>query len=141
MNSKPFLPKRLGWIALAALLFLDAFLDVIRGAEGNPLWKPAVAIIGIEAVPFLVPLILPLFYIAVKAAGWLIKRVDRLPHAEELVLTSLVLVFAVYDIWVMSVDFLGFRLITSHYQIIPVLIVAALAYALSAECLIRRKRK
>lgn len=43
---KPVLSKSAGWITLAILVFIDAFLDVIRGVEGNPLWIPFVATIS-----------------------------------------------------------------------------------------------
>ena len=115
------------------LLFVDAFLGVARGVEGNPLWKPLVNTFGIKAVPFLVRLLLPFFYLVVKIFGGLIRKVDRLPQGEELVLTALVLAYAIYDFWVILFDFFEFRLIRNHYQIIPILIVTTVAYALWAE--------
>ena len=136
---KVTLSKKTGWIIFTLLLFVDAFLDVVRGAEGNPLWKPLVARMGINFVPFLVPLILPFFYLLVKMLGWLIHKTDKLPQAEELVLTTLVVVYFVYDLWVTTVDFLGFRLLRDFRQTIPFLIIAAFAYALSAERQLKRK--
>lgn len=124
---------RLGWIVFIALVFLDAFLDVLRGAEGNPLWIPAVKAIGISFVPFLVPFVLPLFYLVVKAASWAVRRADELPHAEEIVLTALVVVYAVLDAWLIASDFLGFRLVPSFTHMIPVMMAAGFAYALWAE--------
>ena len=94
---------------------------------------------GINFVPFLVPLILPFFYLLVKMLGWLIHKTDKLPQAEELVLTTLVVVYFVYDLWVTTVDFLGFRLLRDFRQTIPFLIIAAFAYALSAERQLKRK--
>lgn len=131
--------KKVGWAILAALLFIDAFLTVIRDVEGNPLWQPAVEIIGINAVPLLVPPVLVLFYFVIKGAGWLVKKVDKTPQAEDLLLTSLVLVFFVYDLWVISVDFLGFRLIKSHIHLIPILVAVILAYSLWAERKLKKK--
>ena len=135
------LPWLYGWIILTALMFLDAFLDVLRGSEGNPLWKPVVNIIGIEYVPLLVPLVIILFYVVVKASGWLIEKVDKLPQSKEIVLTCLVLAFAVYDIWVIAVDFLNFNLIQNHLHMIPILIIVALGYALCAEYIIKKEFK
>lgn len=136
---KATLSKKTGWVIFTSLLFVDAFLDVIRGAEGNPLWKPLVARIGINFVPFLVPLILPFFYLTVKALGLLISKVDKLPQAEELVLTTLVVVYFVFDLWVIAADFFGFNLIRSHYQVIPILVVVGFGYALWAEWVIKRR--
>lgn len=130
---KPVLSKKSGWVILALLVFLDSFLDVIRGVEGNPLWKPVVNAIGIKNAPFLVPLVLLLFYLVVKVLGWLVEKTDKTPNSEELVLTALVIAYAVFDIWAISVDFLGFRLIPNfRYMIIP-MIILALGYALWAQ--------
>ena len=134
------LTKKVGWIVLAVLVFLDAFLDVIRGVEGNPLWKPIVNVIGISYVPFLVPFVLVFFYFVVKVGTWLIVKVDKITvKSEELVLTSLVLAYAVFDLWVIAVDFFGFSLIRNHYYLTPILVVVVLGYALWAErCLKKR---
>lgn len=131
--SKPYLPKTQGWAIFTALLFIDAFIDVVRGAEGNPIWIPIVNAIGINFVPLLVPLILPLYYAAVKVLGAVAGRVDRTPHAEEIILTALVVVYALFDAWLVASGFLGFRLIKNFYQTIPFLIIAGLAYALWAQ--------
>ncbi len=133
------LSKKTGWVIFTLLLFVDAFLDVIRGTEGNPLWQPLVERVGINFVPFLVPLILPFFYLVVKTLGWLIHKVEKLPQAEELVLTTLVVVYLVYDLWVIADDFLGFRLIHDFRQTIPFLLVAGFAYALLAERQLKRR--
>lgn len=134
------LPKKTAWIVFTLLLLADAFLDVIRGAEGNPLWKPVVAAVGISYVPFLVPLVLPFFYLVVKALGWLVRKVDKLPQAEEIILTTLVVVYFVYDLWVIAADFFSFRLIRNHYQVVPLLMVAGFAYALWAEWSLKREK-
>jgi hypothetical protein len=131
--KKVVLSKKEGWIILALLFFLDAFLDVIRGAEGNPIWKPIVNIIGINYVPFLVPFVLLFSYFVVKGGAWLIRKVDKTPMAEELVLTTFVLAYFVFDLWVISFDFFGFRLIKNHYYITPVLVIVVLIYSLWAE--------
>ena len=131
--KNPVLSKKIGWIVLAILVFIDAFLDVIRGVEGNPLWIPIVNIIGIKNVPFLAPFVLALFYAVVKALGWIVEKADKTPKAEELVLTSLVIAYGFFDVWAVSVDFFGFRLIPDfRYMIIP-MIIASLGYALWAQ--------
>lgn len=130
---KPVLSKRSGWVILTLLVFLDSFLDVIRGVEGNPLWIPIVNVIGINNVPFLVPFVLLLFYLVVKALGRLVEKTDKTPNSEELVLTALVIAYAVFDVWAISVDFLGFKLIPNfRYMIIP-MVILALGYALWAQ--------
>lgn len=137
----PVLSKKSGWIILAILVFLDSFLDIIRGVEGNPLWIPVLNKIGINNAPFLVPLVLLLFYLVVKALGWLVEKIDKTPRSEELILTSLVIVFAVFDIWVISVDFLGFKLIPNfRYMIIPLTIIG-LGYALCAQRILEKAKK
>ncbi len=137
--KKVILPKLTAWIILAILVFLDSIFNVIRGAEGNPLWKPILNYIGIQYTPLLVPVVLVLFYFVVKAGGWLVKKVDKTPHAEGLVLTALVLVYAVFDIWVISVDFLGFTLIKSHYHFLPIIALVVLIYSLWAEHYLKKK--
>ncbi len=136
----PILSKRTGWIVLAILVFIDAFLDVIRGVEGNPLWMPIVNAIGIKNAPFLVPLVLLLFYLVVKVLGWLVEKTDKTPNSEELVLTALVIAYSVFDTWAISVDFLGFTLIPDfRYMIIPMMILA-LGYALWAQKRLGKKK-
>ena len=138
--KSPVLSKKIGWIVLAILVLIDAFLDVIRGVEGNPLWIPIVKVIGINNVPFLVPFVLLLFYLAVKALGWIVEKADKTPKAEELILTSLVIAYGLFDVWAVSVDFLGFRLIPNfRYMIIPMTIVA-LGYALWAQKKLGKKK-
>jgi len=128
------LSKKAGWIILAVLVFLDAFLDVIRGTEGNPLWQPILNYVGIQYTPIFVPFVLLLFYFVVKGGAWLTRKVDKIQtNPEELALTSLVLAYFVFDLWVISVDFFGFRLIKSHYYLTPILVVIVLAYSLWAE--------
>lgn len=137
----PVLSKKSGWIILAILVFLDALLDVIRGAEGNPLWIPVLNKIGINNAPFLVPLVLLLFYVCVKVLGYLVTKFDKTPMAEELVLTALVVAYAVFDIWAISVDFLDFKLIPDfRYMIIPMIIIA-LGYALWAQKVLGKAKK
>ena len=138
--KNPVLSKKVGWISLAVLVLIDSFLDVIRGAEGNPLWIPVLNRIGINNAPFLVPFVLLLFYLFVRVLGYLVNKFDKTPMAEELVLTALVIVYAVFDIWAISVDFLGFRLIKNfRYMIIPMTIIGV-GYALWAQKRLGKKK-
>ena len=131
---KVVLSKKVGWIILTILVFLDAFLDVRRGAEGNPLWKPILNYVGIQYTPIFVPFVLLLFYFVVKGGAWLTRKVDKIStKSEELVLTALVLAYFVFDLWVISVDFFGFKLIKNHYYLTPILIIVVLIYSLWAE--------
>jgi len=92
-----------------------------------------VDIVGIEKVPFLVPFILILFYFVVKTVGWIIHKTDKTPKSEELVLTALVLIYGIFVVWTIAVDFLNFTLITNfHIMIIPLTIIA-LGYSLWAQ--------
>lgn len=138
--KNPVLSKKVGWILITILVLIDALLDVVRGREGNPLWKPLVELIGINNVPVLVPFILLLFYLVVKGAGWLVEKADKTNNSEELVLTALVIIYAAYDVWVVSVDFLGFRLITNFRYITMPLIIIALGYALWAQKKLGKKK-
>ncbi|MBI5060686.1 MAG: hypothetical protein HZB67_00050 [Candidatus Aenigmarchaeota archaeon] len=131
--KKVFLSKRSGLIALALLLLLDTVFDILRGTQGNQLWKPIENAFGIWVFPLLVPVALVLFYLAIKAMGWLVYRIDKTPHAEEILLTVFVIIFVVHDLWVFSSDYLGFRLIKSFYHMIPIYIIIGLSYALWAE--------
>ncbi len=131
MNT--FLSKRNGILALGALLLLDTLFDVARGTQGNPLYKPIENAFGITVFPLLVPIALLFFYIIVKIAAWLIAKVERTKHSEEIMLTTLVIIFAVHDAWVFSVDYLGFNVINSYIQMIPIYIAVGLAYSLWAE--------
>ncbi|MDO8664293.1 MAG: hypothetical protein Q7K44_01960 [Candidatus Liptonbacteria bacterium] len=130
---KPILSKSVSWVLLITLVFIDAFLDVIRGAEGSPLWKPIADIIGIKMVPFLAPIVLIIFYFAVKILGWLVQKTDKTPKSEELILTILVIVYGFFDIWLIAVDFLGFTLITNYRLMIIPLTIIGLLYGLWAQ--------
>ena len=130
---KPVLSKSVSWVLLITLVFIDAFLDVIRGAEGSPLWKPIADIIGIKMVPLLAPIVLIIFYFAVKILSWLVQKTDKTPKSEELILTILVVVYGFFDIWLIAVDFFGFTLITNYRQMIIPLTIIGLLYGLWAQ--------
>ena len=138
--KKVVFSKPTAWIILTILVFLDAFLDIKRGIEGNPLWQPVVNVIGINYVPFLVPFVLLLFYFVVKGGAWLSRKVDKIPiKSEELVLTALVLAYFVFDLWVISVDFFNFNLIKNHYYLTPILVVIVVGYSLWAEHYLKKQ--
>ena len=135
--KKPVLSKTWGWIILIALVLLDALLDVIfakgKGLESNIL-KPIANLVGISNPILLTPVVLVLFYFVVKGGAWLAKKVDKIYiKSEELVLTTLVIVYGVFVLWLISVYFFNFRLFRSHYYLIPILIVIGITYSWWAE--------
>jgi len=142
-KTNAVLSKKVGWIILTCLVFLDASLDVIfahgSGLEINIL-KPAADLLGISNPLFLTPLVLVIFYFVVKCGAWLTKKVDKIyVKSEELVLTALVIVYGVFDLWLISVYLFDFRLFKSHFYLIPVLIVIGIAYSWWAENKIKRE--
>jgi len=139
--KRVFLSKKAAWILIAILVYIDAILDIIRGREGNPLWIPFVEKFGIYVVLFLAPFVVLLFYFALKVFARLVAKVDKTPFAEEILLTALVVVYALFDLWIISVDFLDFRMIKNFRYTIPFLIAGGLIYALWAQSKVKKKRK
>lgn len=138
-NKEPkiVLSKIWGWIILAGLVILDASLDLIfaqgKGLE-SPIWKPIANLLGVSNPLFLTPLVLLVFYFVVRIGAWLTKKADKIEFkAEELVLTTLVIVYGVFDLWLISVYLFEFRLFKSHIYLIPVLIIIGVAYSWWAE--------
>ena len=130
---KPVLSKSTGWILLTALVFIDALLDVvISGGVGSPFWKPIADIFGIKMVPLLAPVVLVIFYFAVKTLGWLVQKTDKTPRSEELILTTLVVIYGVFDVWLIA-QILGFNLITNYRLMIIPLTIIGLVYGLWAQ--------
>ncbi|HLC54674.1 MAG TPA: hypothetical protein VJK07_03560 [Candidatus Nanoarchaeia archaeon] len=136
--KKPVLSKTAGWLVLAVLVLIDSLLTKIRGEEGNPLWKPIVEVIGTDNVFILVIPVLLILFIGVKAISLLVKKIDKTPMAEELILTTMVIIFAFYDLWVISVDFFSFRMITDFRKLIIPLIAIGLIYSLWAESKLKK---
>ena len=136
-KSKAVFSKKAGWIILAILVILDASLDLIfTGGAGlqSPIWKPISNFLKINNPLFLTPLILIIFYFGIKGSAWLARKVDKVSiKSEELVLTALVLVYGLFDLWLILVYFFNFSLFKSHYYLIPILIVIVLIYSLWAE--------
>jgi len=138
-NRKPkvVLSKLLGWMILISLVLLDALLDVIF-AHGSglqsPIWKPIVNLFGVNNPLFLTPIVLIIFYFVVKGGAWLAKKADKIDfYAEELILTTFVIVYGVFVLWIISVYLLNFTLIKNHFYLIPILIIIGIAYSWWAE--------
>ncbi len=136
-ESRGVLSKTYGWIILICLVVLDALLDVIfahgRGLESNIL-KPVADLLGVSNPLFLTPIVLILFYFVVKGGAWLTKKADKIDfYAEELVLTTLVIVYGVFDLWLILVYLFNFSLFPNHYYLIPILIIIGIAYNWWAE--------
>ncbi len=137
--KRVFLSKKTGWILAVILVYIDAVLGIIRGREGNPLWIPFVERFGIYIVLLLAPFVVLLFYFALKILARIVTATDKTPFAEEILLTSLVIIYALFDLWLVSADFFGFALIRSFRSTIPFLIAIGLVYALWAEWKVKRK--
>ncbi len=134
---QPVLSKTLGWIILILLVILDELLDVIfaegSGLESNIL-RPIANLLGISNPLFMTPLVIIIFYFGVKSGAWLSKKVDKIPtQTEELVLTTLIIVYAVFDLWLIFVYFFNFTLFKNHFYLIPILIIIGIAYSWWAE--------
>lgn len=130
--KNPVLSKSLGWSILIGLVLLDALLDWIfvqgRGLE-NHLFSPIAKFLGISNPLFLTPLVFIFFYLVIKVGAWLSQKIDKIPvKREELVLTTLVIVYGLFDLWLILVYFFGFSLLPNHYYLIPLLIVAGITY-------------
>lgn len=133
MRRAAFLPKKPALIGLGMLLLLDTIFDVLRGTQGNPLFKPIENAFGIWAFPLLVPLALAFFYAVVKFVGMVVQKTDPVPHVEEILFTALVIIFAVHDTLIFFADYLGVRLITSFPQMIILYTAIGFGYSLWAE--------
>ena len=145
INKEPkvILSKIWGWIILVGLVILDALLDVTfakgKGLE-SPIWKPIANLLGVSNPLFLTPFVLILFYLVVKGGAWLTRKADKIDvKSEELVLTTLVIVYGVFVLWLISVYFFNFTLFKSPLYLIPVLIVVGIAYSWWAENKLKKK--
>ena len=133
------LPKRIGWPVMVFLVFWDAFITYRVGGESNPLWRPFVEMFGLNALWVLAALVLVLFYLVTKLAGWYVSRFEHFSQGEEIVLTNLVIAFGTYDLYLtFLLPYFGYLGSGSHYAIIPVLAVPVIAYNVWLEY---RKRK
>ena len=110
-----------------------------KGLESNIL-KPIANLLGINNPLFLTPFVLVIFYFAVKGGAWLTKKVDKIPvKSEELVLTTIVIVYGIFDLWLISIYFFNFGLLRSHFYLIPILIIIGIAYSWWAEKKLKNK--
>lgn len=134
-----FLPRFLAWVFIIILVYLDAILDIVVGkGMGNPLWVPFIEKFGSYIVLILPIPLFAVFFFFIKILSFIVVKVDKLPYAEEVLLTALVVVYSLFDIWLISIDFLGFTLINNFKYVIPFLIAGGLIYALWAEKKIRK---
>ena len=130
---KRFFEVRRAIVVLAILLLIDTFFDILRGTQGNPLFKPIENAFGVWAFPFLVPPVVALLYFLSIGIGKIVEKADKITNGKEIILTTLVVIFVIHDIWVFSLDYLGFRLIKSYLHMIPIYIIAGIAYSWWAE--------
>lgn len=140
MKNKVFLSKTAGFIILGLLLLTDTIFDVLRGTQGNPLYKPIENAFGINIFPLLVPFALVFFYGIIKLIAWIAVKIEKVPNIEEILLTTLVIIFFVHDIWVFSVDYLSFALIRNYHKMIPVYIIIGLIYSTWAERKLKKEK-
>ena len=141
-ESRGVLSKTYGWIILVALVLLDAILDIIfakgSGVQSG-IWKPIANLLGVTNPLFLTPIVLIIFYLVVKGGAWLTKKADKIDfYAEELVLTTLVIVYGVFVLWLISVYLFNFTLIKNQFYLIPILIVIGIVYSWWAEKKLKR---
>lgn len=129
---KPVLSKQSGLILLTLLVFFDALLDLITGAGGSSFWNPVANFIGIKT-PFLAPFVVVVIYFAAKGLGWIVRKTDKTPRSEELVLTTYIVVYGFFDIWLVAVDFFNFTLIKDHRILIIPLIIIGWLYSSWAQ--------
>ena len=132
-GRKRFFEARTSIAALAFLLLIDTFFDILRGTQGNPIFKPIENAFGVWAFPLLVPPAVILFYLLSVGIGKIINKADKVTSGKEIILTTLVVIFAIHDIWVFSLDYLGFTLIKNYLHMIPVYIIGGIAYSWWAE--------
>jgi len=134
---KPVISKTWGWIILIILVILDAVLDVVfAGSSGvkSGIWRPISNFIGIKNPVYLIPLVLLLLYLLVWVGAWLARKIDKVKiKSEELILTTFVIVYGVFDLWLILVYLFRFNLLPNHYYLIPILIFAGIGYELWAE--------
>lgn len=139
-----FLPKKIAWLILLLLLYFDLGLTWIVGGgykEGNPLWQPLVARYGFGLICFFVPILLIFFILVIKTVAWFVTKVDRTPNSEEILFTTLIIVYATYDFYLLFLvprfGYLGTR---NHRILIPILIIPGIIYGLLAQYSAKKKK-
>ena len=130
------LSKLWAWIILVLLALVDSFLDMFF-ADNTGLksffWNPVANFTGMKYAPLAVPVLLLIFFIAVKIGTLLEEKIEKVHHAEELVLTTLVIAYGAFNLWLISFYFFGFSLLNNRLHLIIILIIIATAYAWWAE--------
>lgn len=116
---------------------LDFIVDV-GGGQGHPVWQPMMDLFGTNNIYLMTPFILAFFYLLVKSTTLFIEKLDDLPRAEEVVLTSLVLGYSLYLVWLLSFARLGIGFIEPFGRryflvFIPLLAVSVGLYGTWAE--------
>ena len=87
----------------------------------------------------MVPFVLLIFYFFVKGLSRLIEKTEKIIYSEELVLTTLVLVYGVFDLWLILFYLFNFGLIKNHFYLIPILIAVGILYDWWAEKKLKEK--
>jgi len=135
-KPKVVLSKFWAWIILVILAVLDASLDMVfaksQGLQGF-FWKPIADFFGIQSAILAVPLLLMVFFVVVKIGAFLEKKIEKVPYAEELILTMLVILYGLFNLWLILVYFFNFTLFKNHYYLIPIFIVIGIVYSWWAE--------
>jgi len=126
---------------MVVLLALDFLIDYKGGGIGHLIWQPIMNFFGTSTIYYFIPLILLSFYLIVKIGAFLEKKISKTPQAEQLVLTIFVISYALYDIWLFSVNFLGFKIISTsnHYYLIIIFIIIGALYGWLAERKLKKK--
>ncbi len=128
------IPKYISWPLLILLVFLDAFVTHVSGREDNLLWRPLIQMFGINILWILAIFGLILFYLVAKIGGWYVEQVGRLKKGEEIVLTSLLIVFATYDVYKILIrPYLADLSLGSYYIIFPAVLIPVIIYSLWLE--------
>jgi len=141
--KRAVLPKLWAWIFLVLLALLDSFLDMFFAANSGLksfFWQPIAEFTGIKYAPLIVPFLLIIFFILVKFGAFLEKKIEKVNKAEELILTTLVVTYGLFNIWLISVYLFKFSLFRNPLYLIPVLIVVAMAYAWWAERILKKEK-
>ncbi|MBU2562562.1 MAG: hypothetical protein KKF68_02795 [Nanoarchaeota archaeon] len=104
-------------------------------------WKPIANFLGIQHAILGVPILLIIFFVAVKVGAFLEKKIEKIQYAEELVLTTLVIFYGLFDLWLISVYFFNFTLFKSHLYLIPIFIVIGIVYSWWAEKKLKNEKR
>lgn len=128
------LPKYISWPILILLVFLDASVTHITTKENTLLWRPLIDKFGVNILWVLAVVGLILFYLITKIGGWYVEHIGRLPKGEEIVLTSLLIVFTTYDTYKIFLrpylDYINFN---NYFIIFSALLIPVIIYSFWLE--------